>query len=546
MKIPKTIIIDLDGVLWEGSCHAGLSSIKVREEIINILSSLVRKGIIIGSLSANHSHIAEGTLTALGIMHLFADWRFSFDSKELGMQSLIKDLNVLPIDVIYIDDTPYERGLIKKFFPEILVMDIEPGFEYLKSLDNELPDAKSIVAKERTSLYRKEKQRRMHEQSFSCAPEEFLKELDTTLVITRDIEKDENLSRIEEMFSRNHQFNSASISYNLQQLKRLISMEQSAITMVEAKDKYGSYGICGCIIVSKNKSSDPVFISDLTFSCRVQRPHIIDSVLKYIIKYKKAEGHNKVSVDFFPSEHNFHLAQVFDRLGLIKTNDLKPNCIKYNGTIDNLNLIIPSYVTIIDSQESTKQPEGKTPFIFNNVEDFLLSHRISGTILDIGSGSCDSLGVQWYIDITNRFEKIKLIKIDNNPNCNPDLLIDATNLSQFHDNSIDLIICLETLEHMEYFWKAIEEFLRILKTDGFVLLSAPLNFEIHCGKDDFYRFTPKGLKNLLDNAGRDHSSRNGQFQVERAFIEGNPIYPIRTFIIAKKIKKENENETMSN
>lgn len=535
MNETKAIVIDLDGVLWEGSCHAGLHSIRLKTEMIEALSSLAKKGIVIASLSANHSHVAEGTLSALGIMHLFSDWRFDFNSKETGMRSLLDDLHLLPDNVIYIDDTPYERGLIRMFFPKLLVFDVDESLKFLAQLNKDLPEPKSTESFERTKLYRQERQRRRQEQYFVEAPENFLIELGTTITLTWNVKRHENLIRIEEMFSRNHQFNSASVYYTLQQLQQMASSDHFSVAMVEVRDKYGSYGICGCILFSNKKNGGTLLITDLTFSCRVQRPHIIDSVLRYVISSKKKQGYDRVSIRFSPTEHNFHLAEVFHRLGL-KRKLVNTN-VTYEEAIDNDVLSIPNYITIIESVESVIRTDGRIPFIYNYVEEFFRSQPITGKVLDIGSGSLDSLGKTWYEEMSIQNQGISIVKVDIDPRWQPDVIADATDLGQFQTNSIDVVMCLETLEHMQSFWKAIDEFLRVLKIGGYLLLSAPLNLEIHGGSNDFFRFTPKGLVNLLQNAGKNNETIDTQFLIEKSFIEGDPIFPRRTFIIATKIEK---------
>lgn len=63
--------------------------------------------------------------------------------------------------------------------------------------------------------------------------------------------------------------------------------------------------------------------------------------------------------------------------------------------------------------------------------------------------------------------------------------------------SAGTVICLDTLEHVEYPHRALEEIHRILKTDGTALISSVMNFPIHDYPYDYWRFTPEAFRSLL-------------------------------------------------
>jgi SAM-dependent methyltransferase len=65
------------------------------------------------------------------------------------------------------------------------------------------------------------------------------------------------------------------------------------------------------------------------------------------------------------------------------------------------------------------------------------------------------------------------------------------------NNSVGTAICMDTLEHVEYPRKAIEELLRVLNSNGVLIISSVMNFPIHGYPNDYWRFTPQGFKSLL-------------------------------------------------
>lgn len=65
------------------------------------------------------------------------------------------------------------------------------------------------------------------------------------------------------------------------------------------------------------------------------------------------------------------------------------------------------------------------------------------------------------------------------------------------DESVGTVLMLDTLEHVEYPRKAIDEVLRILKPAGVLILGSVMNFPIHDYPHDYWRFTPEAFRSLL-------------------------------------------------
>ena len=67
----------------------------------------------------------------------------------------------------------------------------------------------------------------------------------------------------------------------------------------------------------------------------------------------------------------------------------------------------------------------------------------------------------------------------------------------FKNNSFDLILCLETLEHAEKPWVIAKEIERVLSKKGAMIVSSHQNMYIHKHPSDYFRFTPYGLSSLF-------------------------------------------------
>ena len=123
-------------------------------------------------------------------------------------------------------------------------------------------------------------------------------------------------------------------------------------------------------------------------------------------------------------------------------------------------------------------------------------------VVDIGGGlkidpakNNRSKRNEWAIEASKGKYKV----LDKVPDYNPDMVGDIQKLP-FKDNSIESILCLDVLEHVEEPWTACRELYRVLNPGGYLLVRVPFIFYYHPEKgyyEDFYRFTPEGLKYLL-------------------------------------------------
>jgi SAM-dependent methyltransferase len=67
----------------------------------------------------------------------------------------------------------------------------------------------------------------------------------------------------------------------------------------------------------------------------------------------------------------------------------------------------------------------------------------------------------------------------------------------YADGSVGTAICLETLEHVEDPLTASRELARVVRPGGVCLVSTPLLLGIHGYPNDYFRFTPEGLRAVL-------------------------------------------------
>ncbi len=77
-----------------------------------------------------------------------------------------------------------------------------------------------------------------------------------------------------------------------------------------------------------------------------------------------------------------------------------------------------------------------------------------------------------------------------------DVILDLHHI-ELPSESVGSVLLLETIEHVEYPRKAIDEVYRILKPKGILIMSSQMYCPIHDFPHDYWRFTPEAFKSLL-------------------------------------------------
>jgi SAM-dependent methyltransferase len=111
---------------------------------------------------------------------------------------------------------------------------------------------------------------------------------------------------------------------------------------------------------------------------------------------------------------------------------------------------------------------------------------------------------------------------DFDPPC-IDILCDIADMKSIPDESIGLVLNCESLEHIQYPQKAIDEIHRVLRPNGLLILTTVMHFKIHRTPKDYWRFTPDGIELLLN-----------QFKILDCTLEGNQKRPKGIWVTAQK------------
>jgi len=125
--------------------------------------------------------------------------------------------------------------------------------------------------------------------------------------------------------------------------------------------------------------------------------------------------------------------------------------------------------------------------------DNYLDNYVNGRVLEIGAGG--NILKEKYARKADDW-----ISTDYDMRSSLDIRCDGMSLP-FVEESVDVIVCIDVLEHVPNPELMMSEFSRVLSKGGVLILSTPFFFYLHEAPNDFYRFSKYGLEKRVASSG---------------------------------------------
>ncbi len=325
--IRKCVVLDLDNTLWGGVIgDDGLENIQIGElglghafsEFQMWLRELRKRGMILAVCSKNEEDTAkqpflkhpEMILKMEDISIFVANW----EDKATNIKHIQSALNIGMDSMVFLDDNPFERNLVKSIIPEITVPDLpeDPAqyLRYIKSLNLFETASYSSADKLRTKQYQEEAVRANLQKQF-VSYDDYLKNLEMEAEV-RPFDKF-HFSRIAQLTQRSNQFNLRTIRYTEQDIERIAKNDSCITRYYTLKDKFGDYGLISVVILDKQQ--DTLFISEWLMSCRVLKRGMEEFIADNIIQIASENGFSKVAGEYIRTPKNHMVSDIYRRMG---------------------------------------------------------------------------------------------------------------------------------------------------------------------------------------------------------------------------------------
>ncbi len=335
-KSKKCAALDLDNTLWGGVIgDDGIDGIKIGangegeifRDFQNYLKRLKNRGIILAVCSKNEEAIAKAAFTDNPDMILklndISCFKANWNNKAQNISEIAEELNIGLDSIVFIDDNPTERALVRSMLPEVETPEIPEDPAYYKTyIDIQNYFGSLSLSNEdfiRTDSYIQEKKRKNSFQSFTDV-NEFLK----SLMLEASVNKfdEHNFERIQQLINKTNQFNLTTKRYTSEQLRTVIENDDYYCYYMKLKDSYGDYGLISIIILKITGTT--AYIDSWLMSCRVLNKRAEYYLFSQIMEIMIKEGIKEIKGEYFPTPKNALIKNLLPELGfteLMSTNE---------------------------------------------------------------------------------------------------------------------------------------------------------------------------------------------------------------------------------
>ncbi len=330
-KVLKCVALDLDNTLWGGVIgDDGLQGIRLGElgdgeayvRFQRWLKELAARGILLAVCSKNDEararapfqNHADMILREADLACFIANW----DNKADNLRLLAKRLNIGLDAVVFLDDAPFERNLVRQLVPEVCVPEMpdDPAefVPYLEALN--LFEATQVSAEDsqRTEFY-KANALRDEEQTKFADINDYLVSLKMTGAFERF--DDDHLPRISQLVERTNQFNLTTIRHSAAELKAFADNLDYLPFYVTLEDRFGDNGLIS-VVIGKRVGQKLEIVTWL-MSCRVISRRLEEFVLVRLVEVAQNADLHALVGKYQPTPKNEIVADHYERLGFKPT-----------------------------------------------------------------------------------------------------------------------------------------------------------------------------------------------------------------------------------
>lgn len=335
-RIKKCVVLDLDNTLWGGVIgDDGMGNIEIGElgrghvftNFQRWLKQLKERGIILAVCSKNEEsaakepfeHHEEMVLRLDDISIFVANW----EDKASNIRFIQQTLNIGMDSMVFLDDTPFERNLVRSMIPELEVPELpeDPALYlgYLQSCNYFDTASYSGEDAGRTKQYQEEMARVRQQQQFNSV-DEYLASLDMVGEV-RAFEP-VRYARIAQLTQRSNQFNLRTVRYTEDEIQSIAEDERHLSLYFTLRDKFGDHGLVSVVILEK-RQDQTLFIDTWLMSCRVLKRGMEEFIVNQLIRTAAENGFATVLGEYIPTPKNAMVKEIYPAMGFTKTGEGK-------------------------------------------------------------------------------------------------------------------------------------------------------------------------------------------------------------------------------
>jgi FkbH-like protein len=325
----KCLVMDLDNTLWGGVIgDDGLEGIVLGQgsalgeafvAFQEYARELSRRGVILAVCSKNDEANAlepfdkhpEMILKRGDIACFVANW----SDKVANIRVIAEQLNIGLDSLVFIDDNPFERTLVRQELPMVAVPEVgdDPAAFAQILADAGYFEALAVTHedRERGGQYQGNRLREALKASATDLPS-YLRSLEMELIWRRFDQI--GLSRTVQLINKTNQFNLTTRRYTEEDVLSVMSNSRAFGLQLRLVDRFGDNGIIS-IVIGKLQDNDDLLLDTWLMSCRVLGRQVEDATLNLVAEQAQKLGAKHLVGEFIPTTKNGMVRDHYKKLG---------------------------------------------------------------------------------------------------------------------------------------------------------------------------------------------------------------------------------------
>ena len=332
-RFHKCAVVDLDNTLWGGVIgDDGLEGIQIGElgqghaftEFQTWLKELKRRGIMLAVCSKNDEANAKEPFLRHPEMVLkledFSAFVANWEDKASNIRRIQKELNIGLDSMVFFDDNPFERNLVRTMLPEVEVPELpeDPADYTAFARMQNLFDTNSYSDEDRvrTERYLAEKSRTELSAGIGNY-DDYLKALEMKAVCTPFDAF--HLPRIAQLTQRSNQFNLRTVRYSEAEVAEIAANPRYITRYYTLRDRFGEHGLIAVVILERRE--DELFVVEWLMSCRVLKRGMEQFIADSIVRAAREAGAARVVGEYIPTPKNAMVKELYATMGFRPLGD---------------------------------------------------------------------------------------------------------------------------------------------------------------------------------------------------------------------------------
>ena len=324
----KCLVLDLDNTLWGGVVgDDGVGGIRVGQgdaegeaflSFQRYVKALKMRGVILAICSKNNEQTAREVFEKHPDMVLRLDdiscFVANWNDKATNIRSIAQRLNIGLDSLVFLDDNPSERSIVRRMVPEVAVPEVSGDpIDFIDVLERHQYFQVATLGVEdfkRTEYYRANEQRGEIEASLGGL-EDFLRSLEMTAIIGPI--QAATLERSTQLINKSNQFNLTTRRRSVAEVMTLTQKPDWVTVTISLADRFGDNGLIS--VVLGYVQGDVLEIDTWLMSCRVLKRGVERFMLNYLCEFASACGLSYIRGEYIPTQKNDLVRGHYSELG---------------------------------------------------------------------------------------------------------------------------------------------------------------------------------------------------------------------------------------